>query len=104
MSETTAEDTPLENDYVPPPEGNPIDDAETELAPLPLGTLEQIQAMLEQPAGVHVVEDGSGGFATVETAPATQPGVDPRWQLPEVLQEDKRVLASETGVQTVGEL
>jgi hypothetical protein len=92
-------DAPPENTDLPPENTEP---EETDVPPLDVGTQEEIQAMLEQPTGVHVVEDGSGGFTTIETAPATEPGVDTRWMLPEVLQEDKRVLSSGTGAETAG--
>lgn len=109
MSETTFEDDlPPENDPFEAP-ANEVDEmaAATELAPLSLGTVEQIQAMLEEPTGVHQVDDGEDGGSTVvvETAPMTEPGVELQRQEPKTLQEERatEVLTAVTGAQTGGE-
>ena len=97
-------DTPPENTDPEPTPTNPIDDAETELHPLEVGTPAQIQAMLEQPTGLHQVDDGNpdGSTVLVATLPITPEGVVPSRAEPTALIEERQttVLTSMTGTDT----
>jgi hypothetical protein len=108
VSETTFETLPPENDpFAAPVNHVDVMAADTELDPLSLGTPAQIQAMLEEPTGVHQVDDGVDGGSTsvIETAHMTEPGVELRRQEPVALLEERttQVLSAETGAQAGGE-
>ncbi len=79
----------MDEDETPPENSDVFTDpselagAETELPTSEEVPPEQVQERLEAPTGFHWTTDGLGADVLVETAPATQPGVQMTWTEPD---------------------